>query len=112
MNKILILPPIFFWELKQEAITSQRGGVTAETFQAISDLMRAGGKRRIKRVLRPSFKPGSIPTKIPQTRPQRIQKSLRQFQQNVVQEEGEEKQGEETPKEWTGPKIYKGTSIS
>lgn len=65
--------------------------VTADTFQMISDLMKAGGQRlRRGPYQKETFPPGSIPGK-------------------VVKVEEEKK---ETPKEWLEPKIYKGTSIS
>lgn len=65
--------------------------VTANTFEIIASLMKAGG-RRTPRVSQPraSFYPlGSIP--------------------GGPLEEVERK---ETPKDWLGPKIYKGTSVS
>jgi hypothetical protein len=61
--------------------------VTADTFQMVADLIRAGGKREGKRVSREEFPQGSIPGEPP----------------------GKSKK---PPKDWTGPKIYKGTSIS
>lgn len=59
--------------------------VTAETFQLLADLMRAGGKRKIQGQ-ETSFPPSSI--------------------------SGEKLQEDETPTDWKGPKIYKSTSIN
>jgi hypothetical protein len=66
--------------------------VTADTFQTFADLMRLGGKRHAQEAVRQNYPVGSIPGEVP-----------------VVQEEVETK---EPPKEWLGPKIYKGTSVS
>lgn len=63
--------------------TSQ--GTSADTFQLFADLMRAGGQRRPKEDER-DFVTGSIPQI--------------------------EDKPEESPKDWTGPKIYKGTTLS
>lgn len=74
--------------------------VSAETFQTVSDLMKAGGKRVRKTPLQKgAFPPGSIPGRVPQVQPP-----------SAKAPEGEGK--EETPKSWLEPKIYKGTSIS
>lgn len=62
--------------------------VTAETFQLIADLMRAGGKRSVEEIQAADFPQGSIPQ---------------------VQQEEEKV---EVPSDWQGPKIYKGTSVS
>ncbi len=71
--------------------------VTAETFQVVANLLRAGGKRQPEeRLDRESFPPGSIPGEvIPQT----------------VKIEGVEKK-ETPPQDWLEPKIYKGTTVS
>jgi hypothetical protein len=66
--------------------------VTAETFQIVADLMKAGGRRGLnQRMNRKVFPKGAIPG------------------EDLKIEEIEKK---ETPKEWLAPKIYKGTSIS
>jgi len=62
--------------------------VTAETFEKVAQLLRAGGQRRPK-VKERIISPGAIPAKVP-----------------------EEEKRRETPKEWLEPKVYKGTSIS
>ena len=62
--------------------------VTAETFEKVAQLLRAGGQRRPK-VKERIISPGAIPAKAP-----------------------EEEKRRETPKEWLEPKVYKGTSIS
>jgi len=63
--------------------------VTADTFETIATLLRAGGRRTIQRPDRSSFPTGAIPGEV--------------FQ---------EPQKEEPPKDWLEPKVYKGTSIS
>jgi len=68
-------------------------GVTAETFQMTADLIKAGGNRSARAPRPQSFPPGSIPGEVP-----------------VAQ--AEEVEQKEPPKEWLGPKIYKGTSVS
>ncbi len=63
--------------------------VSADTFQLVSELMKAGGVRTQKTApQRENLPPGSIPGEKP------------------VQEKGR------TPKDWLEPKIYKGTNIS
>lgn len=71
--------------------------VTAETFQVVANLLRAGGKRQPEERLDPgSFPPGSIPGEVlPQP----------------VKIEGVEKK-ETPPQDWLEPKIYKGTTVS
>lgn len=62
--------------------------VTAETFQNVADLMRAGG-RRVPKTISPRFPAGSVPgEKLPS--------------------QGSEK----PPKDWLAPKIFKGTTVS
>lgn len=66
--------------------------VTAETFETIAKLLRAGGRRISKeRILRENFPQGSVPGDIKFEKPE---------------------QKEATPKDWLEPKIYKGTSVS
>jgi len=67
-------------------------GVTADTFQAVADLMRAGGKLHNQEGLKQNYPAGAIPGGV-----------------SVNMEEVETK---EPPKDWLGPKIYKGTSVS
>jgi hypothetical protein len=62
--------------------------LTVDSFQVIADLMRAGGKRSREKVDRTSFPPGSIPGQIDTTK------------------------SPKPPKDWLGPKIYKGTTIN
>jgi len=64
--------------------------VTADTFQTIATLLRAGGKRGGARLEKTSFPVGAIPGEV--------------FQ--------EPEKKEETPKDWLEPKIYKGTTVS
>ena len=72
--------------------------VTADTFQVVADLLRAGGRRQGERLSRSSFPPGSIPGEV----------LLRQ--EKVKKEVLDEP--EKPPEDWLGPKIYKGTSVS
>src|SRR4030042_1355898 len=64
--------------------------VTADTFQTIATLLRAGGKRGGARPEKTTFPVGAIPGEV--------------FQ--------EPEKKEEPPKDWLEPKIYKGTSVS
>jgi len=64
--------------------------VTADTFQTIATLLRAGGKRTGARPEKTAFPVGAIPGEV--------------FQ--------EPEKKEEPPKDWLEPKIYKGTSVS
>lgn len=66
--------------------------VSANTFQVAADLMRLGGKRKPLRNSPSSFPPGSIPG-----------------QDQAEMQNEKEKHDEEPPKEWLGPKIYKGS---
>ena len=76
-------------------------GVTADTFQLVADLIRAGGKReRLEE--QKKYPPGSIPG---QVHPGIVKGSLKG-------QPSEERSSEKAPKDWMGPKIYKGTSIS
>jgi nanoRNase/pAp phosphatase (c-di-AMP/oligoRNAs hydrolase) len=71
--------------------------VTAETFQIVANLLRAGGKRQLQEKLdSESFPPGSIPGEV--------------LPQSVKIEEVEKK--ETPPQDWLEPKIYKGTTVS
>lgn len=66
--------------------------VTADTFQTVAVLLRAGGQRMPERPRRESFPQGSIPGEFP-VEP--------------------EKKEEPAPQDWLKePKIYKGTSVS
>ena len=73
--------------------------VTAETFQTVADLMRAGGTKLFqeKNLPEENFPPGSIPSK--------------PYQETPVFEE-EKKTDQNAPQDWLGPKIYKGNSLS
>ena len=72
--------------------------VTAETFETVANLLRAGGRRIPKeRFDKSAFPPGAIPGEITQQEPEKKPAS---------------QGGEEPPKDWLEPKIFKGTSIS
>lgn len=64
------------------------GDVSANTFQAVADLMRAGGRRR--------GPPSSRPTLVAE-KPQKVFKKF---------------EAKKPPKDWLTPKVYKGTTIS
>jgi nanoRNase/pAp phosphatase (c-di-AMP/oligoRNAs hydrolase) len=67
--------------------------VTADTFQTVAVLLRAGGQRMPERPRRESFPQGSIPGEQP-------------LEQEKVEEEP-------APQDWLKePKVYKGTSVS
>ncbi len=68
--------------------------VTAQTFEIVATLMKAGGKRLPARVGQPAFRPPA-PASV-----------------NVSLVAVEEEAPKEPPKDWLEPKIYKGTSIS
>jgi len=76
--------------------------VSANTFQIVADLMRAGGSRR--REVKRSYPQGSIPGDLQQARKMPIK------QEERVEEKDQETK--DTPKNWVGPKIYKGTTVS
>lgn len=79
-------------------------GVSADTFQLIADLMRAGGRRIPKDQLRTqAYPPGAIPGK-PMPSGQVVQ--------NQSEEPSQDDKAEEAPSDWKAPKIYKGTSVS
>lgn len=127
------------------------GGVAAETFQLIYELMRSGGKRATEGSSQGQFPPGSIPGQIPQAQQQPqggvaqptakvtnapVQSSISQQEVNALekpqdkveklpQESGgavasqqgssydnSDKNGQEPPKDWLEPKIYKGSSVN
>ena len=71
--------------------------------------MKKGGKRKIelKPITARQFPTGSIPTSV---KPE--DKSL--FEKQPTLEEAEKKEISEghPPRDWMGPKIYKGTSVS
>lgn len=89
--------------------------VTADTFEVVSLLMRAGGKRFFRQTtLSESFPPGAVPgistkTLMFQNKARVSQKP--KLQQTSQEQTPEEKQ-EEAPSDWLRPKIYKGTSVS
>lgn len=65
----------------------QGSDVTADTFQIVAGLMRAGGQRMAKTTLQTNFPAGSIPGQVPA-------------------------EVKKAPADWLEPKIYKGTSVS
>lgn len=69
--------------------------VTAETFETVAHLLRAGGKRPVK--ITPEEFPGGMP--------------LSSFMQ--VEPGGEQPQQDQpAPNDWLEPKVFKGTSVS
>ena len=87
--------------------TSDR--TTAQTFEITAYLMKKGGKRKIeqKPIMARQFPTGAIPTTI---KPE--DKSLFEKQPTLEEVEKKEITEGEAPKDWMGPKIYKGTSVS
>lgn len=77
--------------------------VTAETFELFAYLLRKGGKRKVSLKLpaRDQFPRGAIPGQLP-TKP---------TAPTPVVEEPQKEELKEVPKDWTGPKIYKGDTI-
>jgi hypothetical protein len=84
-------------------------GVTAETFEFVAHLMKKGGKRRVqqKTPVRMQFPKRAIPRAV---KPE--DKSLFAMEQSEKRRIDKVKQGDKVPKDWTGPKIYKGDTIS
>ena len=79
-------------------------GVTADTFQLVADLMRAGGRRIPKDQVRAqAYPPGAIPG-----RPVQRGRAQQSRSKDLLQDD----QQEEPPNDWKEPKIYKGTSVS
>lgn len=77
--------------------------VTADTFETIAQLLRAGGQRIQKEtIVAGSFPVGSIPHK----------PYLQQSSVNTVGPVNEEQPEEKAPQDWLEPKIYKGTNVS
>lgn len=87
--------------------------MSADTFIAVGELMRLGGKRNfpLKALQRESFPPGSIPGELSTTQTPQVSEAL-QTQKQKANENDKVKEDEQAPKDWLEPKIYKGTSIS
>ena len=77
--------------------------VTAETFELFAFLLRKGGKRKVSLKMpdRSQFPKGAIPGQLP----------ARPTPPAPVVEEPQKEEPKEVPKDWTGPKIYKGDTI-
>jgi hypothetical protein len=73
--------------------------VTAQTFEIVATLMKAGGKRMPSGVVAPAFRPPT-PTVTPAP-----------MVPVAAVETVEPEPPKEPPKDWLEPKIYKGTSI-
>lgn len=91
----------------EEASTDFKSSeVTADTFQIVVNLMKAGGRRALiqGKTVVSNYPPGSIPG----------QRSLRTTDEEPPHpaDEKPRDQGGKPPKDWLGPKIYKGTTIS
>lgn len=72
--------------------------VTAQTFELVASLMKAGGQRLPQRAERPPIRPMPFIPPTPTFAPTPV----------AVEEEAPK----DPPKDWLEPKIYKGTSIS
>lgn len=79
--------------------------VTAETFELFAYLLRKGGKRAVslKMPKRSQFPKGAIPGQFPVRQKVPVP---------VVKREPQREESKDVPKDWTGPKIYKGDTIS
>jgi hypothetical protein len=85
--------------------------VTAETFQVVANLLRAGGKRQPEgRIDREAFPPGSIPGE-PIAQPVKIEE-VEKRPASPAGGPATSTGGETPPTDWLEPKIYKGTSVS
>lgn len=93
---------------------------TADTFEAVAMLMRAGGKRKAVGGVKPhDFPPGAIPgipprmMQQPQWQGQSYQAQPPQTTQKPVgqNQDNEEEESGSAPKDWLEPKIFKGTSV-
>jgi len=85
--------------------------VSAETFETVSSLMKAGGKRNLQV---PDQK-GRRQLPVPKSFPQRPASQAFTGRQNQRISQSDRQGGSElgkTPKDWLEPKIFKGTSIS
>jgi len=89
-------------DIGSEGLTSS--AVTADTFQIVADLMRAGGRRQQEGLVKEAFPPGSIPGETPRVHEQVVQ--------SVDQPTQEQPEDTTPPNDWLTPKIYKGTSVS
>lgn len=87
--------------------------VNADTFSAISELMKTGGKRLNTQapLERNNYPAGSIPGTQWGVQPtKRISQQQTQIRDNFTDTKEDENQN--PPKDWLSPKIYKGTSTS
>lgn len=94
-------------------------GVSAQTFEVVSHLMKSGGTRlsqNMAQIRSSDFPLGSIPGQSlrPMPTPQRVPMTQPvQNQVEVATNDNDVTQTEEVPDEWlTEPKIYKGTSTN
>jgi len=80
--------------------------VTADTFQMVADLMRAGARR--ERPTNPrNYPAGAKPSKIFNPKRQDNLEAIENKEEII-----EQKDETQPPKEWLSPKIFKGTSVS
>ncbi|OGM03059.1 hypothetical protein A2115_02280 [Candidatus Woesebacteria bacterium GWA1_41_8] len=82
--------------------------VTADTFAAVAELMRAGGRRNAGAgVSGGNFPPGSIPG----TNTPAVQQNVQSQPMDQTNQANKTNDDENAPKDWLEPKIYKGTSV-
>ncbi len=95
---------------------------SADTFQLVADLMRAGGRRVSPRPQQRAYPRGAVPGQDPRaprpqqspqpvsTQPKTQPVSTQPSSQSAVSTQ--DKQDDKAPKDWLEPKIYKGTSVN
>ncbi|OGM28374.1 hypothetical protein A2962_02765 [Candidatus Woesebacteria bacterium RIFCSPLOWO2_01_FULL_39_61] len=90
------------------------GTVTADTFAAVGELMRMGGKRnpQPENLQKRDFPPGSIPGTFPANPQPQVSQQQAAHQQKLPEKSKDRQDEQQAPKDWLEPKIYKGTSIS
>jgi hypothetical protein len=89
--------------------------MSADTFIAIGELMRLGGKRNFapRALQKENFPPGSVPGGLnPTQTSQSEQQTTIQKQKTEETNTSKAKEDDQAPKDWLEPKIFKGTSIS
>lgn len=87
--------------------------VSAETFAAVSALMKSGGKRLSEESRQQKdYPPGAIPGQHAQSNSRADEKSEKDETSQKQPQREEADNRDETPKEWLEPKIYKGTSTN
>lgn len=97
--------------IEQGSDNFKNSEVNADTFLVISELMKAGGKR-LSNIPLQGVQPTSSVTETPPTPTDKTLSEITRTQGQQALPEVKEGKKEQPPKEWLGPKIYKGASIS